>query len=206
MNRPVAAEADILTFADFFRIDAEVEDVLRHFGVDFETRVCELPRTTRPLSRIDELTDRLVEVMPHVGLTSEAARREFLIAPLMMEVVRYAGGKLRVEFPIHAGPQLQGNLDYFLQAQSRILVIEAKNEDMTRGFKQMAVELVALDRLLDRDADPGVIYGAVSTGTIWQFGFLDRAAQKLTQDLNAFAVPTRVEDVLRILIGCVSPE
>lgn len=43
--------------------------------------------------------------------------------------------------------QLKSTLDYYLQSQDQeLLVIEAKNADMQRGFTQLAVELIAVDQ------------------------------------------------------------
>jgi hypothetical protein len=41
---------------------------------------------------------------------------------------------------------LRGNLDYYLQGAHNIVVIEAKQADLTKGFTQLAVELIALDQ------------------------------------------------------------
>ncbi|MDB9535014.1 hypothetical protein PN451_03980 [Dolichospermum planctonicum CS-1226] len=38
---------------------------------------------------------------------------------------------------------LKGNLDYLLRSRESLLVIEAKNNDLARGFTQLAVELIA---------------------------------------------------------------
>ncbi|NJN30699.1 MAG: hypothetical protein HC824_09940 [Synechococcales cyanobacterium RM1_1_8] len=46
-----------------------------------------------------------------------------------------------------------------------------------------------------------VLYGVVSTGNIWQFGQLDRAQKRITQDLNLYRLPTDLEDILRILVA-----
>ncbi|MGF1478283.1 MAG: hypothetical protein ACFB4I_02155 [Cyanophyceae cyanobacterium] len=51
-----------------------------------------------------------------------------------------------------------------------VLVIEAKREDLDNGFNQLAVELIALQQWLETDQ---VIYGALTTGTIWQFAILN---------------------------------
>jgi hypothetical protein len=82
-----------------------------------------------------------------------------------------------------------------------LLVIEAKNGDLEQGMKQLAVELIALDRWLET-TDPSLfLYGAVSIGNVWQFSMLQRTEQQLTQDLNLFRLPTDVEDLLRVIIG-----
>ncbi|MBO3461844.1 hypothetical protein [Aetokthonos hydrillicola] len=73
------------------------------------------------------------------------------------------------------------------------LVIEAKYEDLTRGFTQLVAEMVALDQWENAttvDQQP-ILIGVVSTGTIWQFGRLDRPHERqatvllsLPQDLR----------------------
>lgn len=56
---------------------------------------------------------------------------------------------LNVEYPVAVNHQLQGSLDYLLQHQQTLLVIEAKNEDLERGFLQLAIELIALDQWIE---------------------------------------------------------
>jgi len=48
--------------------------------------------------------------------------------------------------------------------------------------------------------------GAVSTGSIWQFGKLERSAKMVVQDVNLFRVPADVEEVLRVLIAILNGE
>lgn len=49
------------------------------------------------------------------------------------------------------------------------------------------------------ESDDPLLYGAVSIGSVWQFGILDRAAKTFTQDLNNYGIPTQVGDVLSSL-------
>ena len=39
---------------------------------------------------------------------------------------------------------LKGNLDYLLRNETGLIVVEAKTDDLTRGFTQLAVEMIAL--------------------------------------------------------------
>jgi hypothetical protein len=94
---------------------------------------------------IEDLKNRIEESLPRLGLTSEMARREFLIAPVLTDLLHYTQATLNVEYPITVNYQLKGTLDYLLQNQRTVLVIEAKNEDLERGFIQLAIELIALD-------------------------------------------------------------
>jgi hypothetical protein len=202
MKRLLVSESQPLTFSDYFKLSADVDEVVPYFGYSFEARTYILPATARTLEGVAGLKARLEKVLPHLSLTSEAARREFLIAPILMELVQYTGGRIKVEYPLQVTPQLQGTLDYFLQVENSLVVIEAKNADLTKGFTQLAVELIALDKWVEHDAP--FLYGAVSIGDVWQFGILDRQAKKVTQDLNLYLVPRDLETLMRILVGILT--
>ena len=79
-----------------------------------------------------------------------------------------------------------------------MLVVEAKNADLTGAFAQLAVELVALDQADETKKE--IIYGAVSTGQEWQFGKLDRNDKVFYQDINVYVLPNNLEEILRIII------
>ena len=74
-----------------------------------------------------------------------------------MDVVAYCHCQLRIEYPLNVNNWLKGNLDYLLRAANSLLVIEAMNDDLTRGFTQLAVEMIALAEVEEQD----VFYGAV---------------------------------------------
>jgi len=133
------------------------------------------------------------------------ARREFLIAPVLMDSIDYTEAKLKVSYPLEVEPQLKGSLDYFLQAGNNLLVIEAKDENLERGFKQLAVELIAVDRAM-AEAGENQLYGAVSIGKIWQFSVLSRPEKQITQDLNLYRVPADLEELMRILVAILTGE
>jgi hypothetical protein len=191
------------TFADYFKLNYEPEDILGYFGYELQLQNLALPRYTGELDRLQSLQQRIEESLPYISLTSEMARREFLIAPILIDLSHYTQAKLRVAYMINASSQLKGELDYYIQSQNNLLVIEAKNADLQKGFTQLAVELIALDRLLEMTPDTLQLTGAVSTGNIWQFGILDRSKKQITQDLVLYRVPTDMEELLRILVGIV---
>lgn len=80
--------------------------------------------------------------------------------------------KRRIEYPISISDRLKGSLDYYLQADNQLLVVKAKNADISRGFTQLSAELIALNQWTSL-ASP-ILYGAVTTGDIWKFGLLYR--------------------------------
>ncbi|MGI8883436.1 MAG: hypothetical protein ACR2IA_04230 [Pyrinomonadaceae bacterium] len=159
-----------------------------------------MPKSIREVENILELSSRLNDAFSRVALESEMARRETLIAPILLEVARNAEAKVKIEFPLDISRQLKGSLDYLLHTESDFLVVEAKNEDLYRGFKQLAVELIALKEWINDD-ELNYLYGAVSTGNAWQFGKLDVKNKRIIQDLNIYTVPRQLEELLKILIG-----
>ncbi len=203
MRKSILPKDASLTFADYFKLNAELEDILAEFGYSLYVESSRLPRRGADNGRLAELKERLEKFLPHVGLTSETARREFLIAPILTEVVLYTDAKIRVEFALEVDDRLKGTVDYFLRAAHNMLVVEAKNADLERGFTQLAVELVALDLWSDDSSDPR-LYGAVSVGNVWQFGFLDRSEKQVTKDITTYGVPDRLEEVFGILAAILT--
>jgi hypothetical protein len=44
------------------------------------------------------------------------------------------------------------------------------------------------------------LFGAIATGTIWQFGIFDPLKQEVTQDLNLYCVPADLHELLAIFL------
>ena len=196
------------TFSEIAKLKAPTDELLAEYGYALKRTVLELPQYSGQLDRVQERRLRLEEVLPYLDLTNEQSRREMLIAPLMQDLIHYTRSQLRIEYAIKVSDRLQGALDYLLRAKTHLLVVEAKHEDLTNGFTQMAVELIALDRW---EKSPTVeqqpqLLGAVSTGTIWQFGLLHRQDKLVTQELTLYRVPTDLDPLTRILIAALSSE
>ncbi|MFN6461080.1 MAG: hypothetical protein RMZ41_004450 [Nostoc sp. DedVER02] len=151
------------------------------------------------LLRLPDLYQRLEDAIARVSLTSEAARREVLIAPILLEVAHITQATVNIEYPIEVNQYLRGDLDYYLESKHNVLVVEAKQADLTRGFTQLATELIALDTWVE--SDEPILYGAVTTGDILQFGSFSRQDRKVSQDLMLYRVPTDLEILMQILVG-----
>lgn len=198
LKNPIIQPNQSYNFSDYFKLNFAPQDILAYFGVTLQRRSVQLPRYTGELDRLTDLKARIEESLPRLSLTSEIARREFLIAPVLTDLLHYTQATLNVEYPVSVSNQLKGSLDYLLQNHQTFLVIEAKNEDLERGFVQLAIELIALDQWIE--SDQSILYGAISTGNIWQFGKFDRQSRCVIQDLNLYRVPADLEDLLRILV------
>jgi len=197
------------TFSRYFELGFEASELAAEFGYSLTRKMLHLPQVRGELDRLQELRERIEEVLPYVPLTSELARREILISRVVTELIHYTHAELRIEYALKVSDQLQGNLDYLLRVETpkvQLLVIEAKYEDMTRGFAQLVAELVALDQWESSPdvSTQSVLVGAVSTGTIWQFGTLDRNAKHFEQGINSYRVPEDLEQVMRILVAALS--
>ncbi len=190
------------TFSQIFALRLEVDELVKEFGYSLIRTPLHLATYAGELDRLDETRRRIEEVLPYVNLNNEATRREVIISPIVTDLVHYTQAQLRIEYPIKVSLQLQGNFDYLLRTQNHLLVIEAKQEDLTNGFTQLTTELIALDlwnNVPDVMVQPELI-GAVTTGTIWQFGVLHRQSKQISQGLNSYRVPEDLEQVVRILI------
>jgi hypothetical protein len=187
------------TFSKIFELKAEVDALAADFGYSLKRSRLALPQYTGELDRLEQLRDRIEEVLPYVNLANEATRREVLIAGVVLDLIHYTHAQLRIEYPIKVSEQLQGLLDYLLRTQNNLLVIEAKQEDLTNGFTQLVAELIALDRWQYSTQQP-ILIGAVTTGTVWQFGRLHRETKEIDQGLNLYLVPDDLDPLMRILV------
>jgi hypothetical protein len=185
-------------------MNVNVEEVLASFGYSFAVEERTLPRTSQPAGAMDELRARLIQNRTRITFDSEAARREFLIAPILMRLMDLTQAKIKVEYPFVVNDQLQGTFDYFVQSNQNLLIVEAKNEDLERGFRQLAVELIALDQGIDSSTDK--LYGVVSIGSAWQFGVLERQRKHVAQDLKLYTIPDDLADLLSILVAILNGE
>ena len=199
MRQNVFLPENSYTFPDYFKMRIPTEEILNYFGYSKRNERLDLPKFSGDLPTIRQLSERIEEVLIHISLESGVTRREFLIAPIVFEVRHLTKAKLNSEYWIEYNHQLRGSLDYFLRDERNLLVVEAKNADLTRGFTQLAVEMIALDKSDEEPEKP--IYGAVTTGREWHFGKLDRQAKAISQSIDSFTVPGNLEEIVRILIG-----
>jgi hypothetical protein len=200
---PILKPEETYTFRKYFDLRFAPADILRELDASLTKANISFPVSNYQNSRLTDLKQRLEEAITRVSLTSEAARREVLIAPILLEVAHITQAIINIEYPIEINQYLRGDLDYYLQSQHQILVVEAKQADLTRGFTQLAVELIAIDSWIESDEPK--LYGAVTTGDIWQFGSFQRDSRVVTQDLMLYRIPTDLQELMQILIAILNP-
>jgi hypothetical protein len=197
MSRQIFQANVVCTFRQIFDLPFTIEDILAEFDCTIDRSPINLPRKAldRPL---DNLRHELARNRQRIELVNEMARREALIGPLLFEVVEISNQRINVEYSIVVSEHLRGTVDYYI-ANHNLLVIEAKQADLVRGFTQLSVELIALDQWT-KSTSP-ILYGAVSTGEDWRFAAFDRANKVIIQDPQRFLVPENLEELVEILVG-----
>jgi len=190
------------TFRNYFEMRFAPTDILADFGCTLKRSALTLPRSPWDTSALGQ---RIAAYLPYISLTSESARRESLVAPILLELAQTVKTPLQIEYPLEVNQYLKGELDYYLNNEYNLIVIEAKNADLTRGATQLAVELIALNlwaakrRGIASLSTP--LIGAVTTGDIWQFSQYDPVQQQVIQDLSLYRIPEDLEALAQTLKG-----
>ncbi len=190
------------TFSKIFDLKIPADELASEFGYTFSRQKLKLGRYQGELDRIVELQSRIEEILPYVDLANETSRREILISRIVSEVVHYTKAQLRIEYPIKVTEQLQGYLDYLLRTQTELIVIEAKRQDLDYGFTQLVAEMIALDQW-ERTPTQSSLLGAITTGSVWQFGVLYRENKHIEKGLDSYRVPEDIDDLMRILVAAL---
>ena len=193
----ILQEGQSYTFRSYFELPYEADEILAELSYSLVKSRLSLPKTRKTLEGLSEIQNKLEDILPFVNLSNETARREILVSPILLEIVHCCHCQLRIEYPLKVNDWLKGSLDYLLRSTNDLLVIEAKNDDLTRGFTQLAVELIALAEV----AENNILYGAVTMGDVWRFGKLNQTEKKITQDINLFKMPDDLKDLGEVLVG-----
>jgi hypothetical protein len=161
------------------------------------------------------LTDTLNYHLPiALGSNSEKARSELIIAPILVDLRRQLKEQISlfsgIDFTVDLTKGLNGICDFIITKSPEILmltapviiVVEAKKENINAGLGQCAAEMVAAQIFNEQAAtEIKIIYGAVTTGSIWQFLKLEK--QTLSIDLSEYYL-NEVNKILGILASGIS--
>ncbi|MEH2405398.1 hypothetical protein [Nostoc sp.] len=192
------------TFSQYFLLPNPTIDIVAEFEYSYERTELELPRYFAEVSYLEFLHNYIQRNIKLFNPTAEISIREFMIAPILAEICDQTKAQLYSEYPLNVNEKLKGTLDYYLHKSNSLLVIEAKQSDIRRGFTQLAVELIALDQSLDDKSL--ILFGAVTNGDDWKFGTLNRQQKLITEDIKLYRVPEGLEDLVRVLVGILSSE
>lgn len=197
---PILTKEKSYTFSDYFELNFSTEELVAEFGYTLKIEPLELPKGN--IEPLTHLQTAITKRLPHVSLRSETARREFYVSPILLELLDQFDFQLDIEYNINANNQLKGTIDYLLRTSHNLLVIEAKNADMERGFTQLAVEMIAVSEYFTNIPEP--LYGAITTGDLWRFGILIPSKSIIYKDVNSFLIPQNLDDLAAILAGILT--
>lgn len=206
MNKSIFKPGKRYSFSDYFSMTHPPEEVLAELGYLLDFKQIQFPLASNiESSTVDKLKNFHYRLLPKITLNSEIAKREFMIAPLLYEIILQIDAKLNVEYPIDIDDKLNGWIDYLIRSKQELVIIEAKKGDLDREFNQLAAEMIALDQYEDSDI-PAVIYGAITIGEVWRFALLKRALKTIVKDINLYRFPQDTQEILAIVIGILSKE
>ena len=179
---------------------------------NFELKNCELFKEYNFESSL--IFKTILQESQKISLSSEKARSEAIIFPILQEVSRHNNYEIGIYSGsnLNANPskELNGECDFILSTknqkylvQSPIFgLVEAKKDDINdNSIGQCAAQMYGARILNERDNN-GIytIFGAVTTGEIWQFMKLED--QTLWIDEKRYYID-RVEQILGILQNIV---
>lgn len=166
--------------------DFSLAKVKNEFGLTLdESR--NLFAETKPVLPSEALTNLLIDYIPlATSISTEKARSEFLIAPILAEIRRLLKNRISLfsgnEFSVEPERGLQGFCDYIISGSQEqlfitapvITIFEAKKEDIIAGLGQCVAAMIAA-QIFNQNQGNEVerIYGSVTSGTNWRFLILE---------------------------------
>ncbi len=200
-SRRILKAGESYTFSRYFELPFTIDDILTELNCTLERKSLALPESSEVFD-LRFLQQQLQRNLSHIDLVNETARREALIGPILFEVCDLTNQRLNIEYSIAVNDYLKGTLDYYIAAPQNLLVIEAKQSDLVRGFTQLAIELIALDEWTKSTSE--LLYGAVTTGEDWRFGVYHRANRQVIQDQKRYQVPEDLSLLVKIFVGIIN--
>ncbi len=193
------------TFSRSFDLKIPAQNLAQEFGYNFESQSLQLPKYKGELNYIQQTQEQIQEILPHLSLDSDRTKREFLVAPIIRDLICYTHTQIRIEYKIKVSDRFQGLINYFIESPNFSIISFAKGENLEGGMNQLITQLIALDQW-DNTPASDRLFGAVTTGSVWQFGLLHRQTKLIQQDLNLYRVPNDFEAVMRILVQALVSE
>jgi hypothetical protein len=150
-----------------------------------------------------------------LATSTEKARSEFIIAPVLIELwllnERRIGILSGVDFNVDEARGLAGVCDYIITRDPEqlfvkapiLMLVEAKNEDLKRGYAQCIAEMIAAQTFNAQEGNESErIYGVVTIGELWRFLELETTTVRI--DARSYHID-RLPKIMGILLHLVRP-
>ncbi|KKD38280.1 MAG: hypothetical protein WAN66_02840 [Limnoraphis robusta] len=149
-----------------------------------------------------------------LAISTEKARSELIIAPILLELRRQLQDQISLfsgtEFNVAPELGLNGTCDFLISREREILfvrspvvtLVEAKKENINSGLGQCIAEMIAAQLFNEREGNQiQSIYGVVTSGNIWKFLKLNK--QVISIDLVEYYLRDLTK-IMGILVHGVS--
>ncbi len=166
------------------------------------------------VSASDWLVQTLDLMAPLATANTEKARSEFMVAPILSELVKRMGYGIFVfsgkDFNVDIDRGLSGYCDFLVSRSPESIsiqapvctIVEAKKEDINGGIAQCIAEMVAAQIFNAKKGAPiDRIYGVVTSGMAWRFLVLEGTVAAI--DRTEYYV-SQVDKILGILLSTVA--
>ena len=149
-----------------------------------------------------------------VAIGTEKARSELIVAPILVELRKHFDNQISlfsgVDFNVNYDSGLNGFCDFLISQSPQqlfiespvIALVEAKNDNLKSGLAQCMAEMVAANIFNQQENNKiNKVYGAVTTGTSWQF--LSLQENNVVIDLDEYSL-RNTPQILGILTSFIS--
>jgi hypothetical protein len=191
-----------------------IEQIKDEFGVEIEAIYGEYGRI-KEFKLNEFITAQILNNVPlALAIGTEKAKSEFLVAPMLGELRRLLDNKISlfsgVEFNVDAGQGLKGVCDFLLSNSSHqyyidapiISLVEAKDDDLKDGLPQCIAEMIAAQIFNERkNAEIKIIYGIVTTGSVWNFVRLEDKTAFVDAKEYSIENPHKIMGILMNMVG-----
>ena len=196
--------------------DFTLERITKIFGINIEER-------TNVFTAFDQLTvdaffiKYLQNNIPLAqAISTEKAKSEMIIAPVLIEVRRLLDNKISlfsgIDFNVNIEQGLNGFCDFLIGLSSQqlyvtspvIALVEAKNDNLKQGFAQCIAEMIAAAQL-NQSEENNVenIYGCVTNGNQWVF--LQLTGNLVVVDLDEYYI-NQPEKIISVFVSLIKSE
>ena len=169
---------------------------------------------TEPVEPSAELTRALAKKAPlAVAIATEKAKSELIVSEVLFELREHFEQRVSlfsgIDFTVDADAGLVGVCDFLVSLSPEqfeleapvIVLVEAKRDNLTSGFGQCVAEMVAAQRFnAEKGNDIPRVYGATTTGMLWQF--LKLEGKQLHVDMSVYQL-AQCDKLLGILASMV---
>ena len=191
-----------------------LESVLQTFHLE-KADIQGLFSAIEPIEPSTLLTTTLARNVPlATAIDTEKAKSEMIVAQVLIELRERLERRISlfsgVDFNVDSESDLTGVCDFlislspwqrFVEAPI-ITLVEAKNDNLINGLGQCVAEMVAAQRFnAEKGNDIPCVYGASTTGVMWQF--LKLEGQTLHMDMDVYTIE-RCDKLLGILASMVA--